>query len=139
MLQRTLPPAFRAQLVAESHAAQYAVRDPRDLPTSENRPVARDVRSARRVGTICRARRCRLVLLLHALCLYEPALHLAAPAGPETLADDPEAAELAYWRPRRAYASTCRSDAAYGHADLSGFEAILLHAPHAVPAAVNSA
>jgi len=141
MLQRTLPPAFRAQLVAESHAAQYAVRDPRDLP---------DELRTDRWRAMCEAldgwddlppaRCCRLILLLHALCLYEPARELIAAAGPEALADDPDAAELAYWRSAAHYALRLPDRmSAYGDADLSGFEAILAHAPRAVPAAVNAA
>ncbi len=139
-LQRTLPPAFRKQLIAESHAPQYGVRDPRELP--------RDLRSDRwqamcdaleSWSDLSRERQCRLALLMHALCLYEPLQQLVPPDNLPTCGDDPGAAELAYWKAAGRYALGLPNRMSqYGHADMSGFEQILLRAPDAVPAAINA-
>lgn len=76
---------------------------------------------------------------MHALCLYEPLQQLVPPRSLQTGADDPDAAELAYWRAAGRYALDLPNRMSqYGNADMSGFEAILLHAPDAVPAALNA-
>lgn len=140
MLQRTLPPAFRVQLIAEAHATEYAVRDPRDLA---------DGLRTERWRAICEAldgwddlpaaRRYRLILLLHALCLYEPVQRLVPPASAVQDLDVPGAADLAYWRAAARYALDLpnRMDE-YQGADLSAFVSIAMRAPHAIPAALNA-
>jgi tetratricopeptide (TPR) repeat protein len=141
MLQRTLPPAFRAQLIAESHAPQYAVRDPRDLPDGLRTERWRAMCEALDGwDDLSAARRYRLVLLMHALCLYEPVQRLVPPGSVDSDSDDPRLADLAYWRAAARYAFDLPSRMAdYGNADLSAFEAIATGAPLAVPAALNAA
>jgi tetratricopeptide (TPR) repeat protein len=140
-LQRTLPPAFRAQLIAETGRREYGISDPRELPPS----LRND-----RWSAICEAldswlelpfgRKRALILLLHSLCLYEPVLKLVPEFDRSMLADDTEAIELAYWRASARYVLGVPSRiAGYRSADLSVFESIARQAPNAVPAAFNAA
>lgn len=141
MLQRTLPPAFRAQLIAESHAPEYAVRDPRDLPDGLRTERWRAMCAALDGwDDLPAARRYRLVLLMHALCLYEPVQRLVPPGFPDKGSDDRGIADLAYWRAASRYALDLPNRMAqYEDADMSGFVSIVTRAPHAVPAALNAA
>jgi tetratricopeptide (TPR) repeat protein len=136
-LQRTLPPVFRSQVVAQSGNSDFLVRDPRDLRA--------DLRTVRWIK-VCEAldgwadlrpdAKLRLARLLHALCLYETVLD-AIPAQPSVGDSD---IELAYWRASARYALEAPSRIAdYGHADMSVFESIVLEAPEAMPAAFNAA
>ena len=131
-LQRTLPPAFRAQLVAEAGQPEHALDDPRELP---------EALRTERWSAVCEAlerwhelsfeRQRALVLLLHSLCLYEPVLKLV---------DDKAPVELRYWRESARYVLGVPSRIAdYKTADLSAFEAIALETSEAVPAAFNAA
>lgn len=140
-LQRTLPPAFRAQLIAESGRPEYFVNDPRELPD--------DLRTDRWTA-VCDAldhwhelpfeRKRGLVLLLHSLCLYEPVLKLVPEFDRRILQDDAGAVELCYWRASARYVLGVPSRVAdYGAADMSVFEAIAMDTPDAVPAAFNAA
>lgn len=139
-LQRTLPPAFRAQLIAESGHPEYLVSDPRDLPES----LRTD-----RWSAVCDAldhwhelpieRKRALVLLLHALCLYEPVLKLVPEFDARTIHDAVDM-ELSYWRASAKYVLGVPSRVAdYLSADTSVFEAIVVAAPDAIPAAFNAA
>lgn len=138
--QRALPPAFRAQVVAEAGQPAYAVADPRELPEAG--------RTAR-WQQLCDAidgwhdlpvsRQCRLTILMHALCLYDGLLAIA-PSDGTVGPQDPHRAELAFWR---AFAGYLRDLPArmsdYGGADMSRFEAIARDALEAVPAGFNAA
>lgn len=131
-LQRTLPPAFRTQLIAESGHPDYSVKDPRELPArlrTDRWSAVCDALDTWHDLTFERKR--ALVLLLHSLCLYEPVLRLV---------DDDAAVELRYWRESARYVLGVPSRIAdYRKADLSAFEAIVLESPEAVPAAFNAA
>jgi tetratricopeptide (TPR) repeat protein len=139
-LQRTLPRAFRAQLIAESHAPEYGVRDPRDLPHALRGDRWQAMCEALDAwDDLSRPRQCRLALLMHALCLYEPLQQFVRPDILQSDADNPDTAELAYWKAAGRYALDLPNRMSqYGNADMSGFEAILRHAPQAVPAALNA-
>ena len=140
-LQRTLPPAFRTQLITESGVPRYLVDDPREL----------DARlRTDRWSSVCDAlddwqalpdaRKCALVLLLHSLCLYAPVLKLVPEFNPRLSLDDPAAVELAYWRASAHYVLNLPTRVAdYADADMSAFETIAAAAPPAVPAALNAA
>lgn len=140
-LQRTLPPAFRTQLIAETGRPEYRVSDPRTLP--------RKLRTVR-WQTVCDAldrwpdlhaeRQCRLVVLLHSLCLYQPALALVPAMARRTLRRDERNVKLAYWRASAQYAlGLPKRTSDYVTADLSVFETIVRDAPDAIPEAFNSA
>src|SRR4029079_849725 len=131
-LQRTLPPAFRVQL-AEEAGVDYAATDPRQLP--------QQLRTGR-WQRLCEAldgwndlpleRQRRLIVLLHSLCMYEPALSLVAVASGRATPGDPSLVELTYWQASARYVwglPDRTSD--YAHADLSVFESIVSNAPFA--------
>lgn len=139
-LQRTLPPAFRTQLIMESGRSEYLVGDPRELPEK----LRTD-----RWSAVCEAldhwrelafeRKRALVLLLHSLCLYAPVLKLVPEFDRRLTRDDPAAMELSYWRASAGYVLGAPNRLAdYGDADMSVFEAIAANAPAAVPAALNA-
>lgn len=140
-LQRTLPPAFRAQLIAESGRPEYLVSDPRELPE--------DLRTDR-WSAVCYAldhwhelpieRKRALVLLLHSLCLYGPVLELVPEFDVHAIRSDAADVELSYWRASARYVLGVPSRIAdYGAADMSAFEAIAVDAADAIPAAFNAA
>jgi len=140
-LQRTLPPAFREQLIKEARDARYEVADPRELrePLRTSRWQAM-CDALDDWGGLSPERRFRLVVLLHSLCLYEPVLKLVAPAGQGLDRRDDRSVDLAYWRASARYAlGLPDSTSDYVEADLSAFELIMEDAPDAVPAAFNSA
>ncbi len=139
-LQRTLPPAFRAQLIGESGCADYLVDDPREL--------LNDLRTDR-WSALCTAmdtwrelpleRKRSLVLLLHSLCLYAPVLRLVPEFDPRLSRNHSADIELAYWRASARYVLGAPSRLAdYGAADMSVFEAIAADSRDAVPAAFNA-
>lgn len=139
-LQRTLPPAFRTQLVGESGRAEFLVDDPGDLPVS-----LRTDRWSALCGaleqwlTLSLERRRRLVLLLHSLCLYTPVLRLLPEFDDRLLREDPIDVELAYWRASARYVLGAPSRLAdYRSADMSVLEAIAAASRVAVPAAFNA-
>lgn len=139
-LQRTLPPAFRAQLIGESGRAEYLVDDPRELPD--------DLRTDR-WSELCTAldhwrelsgeRKLSLVLLLHALCLYAPVLRLLPEFDRHLIRNHSADIELAYWRASARYVLEAPGRLAdYGAADMSVFEAIAVDSRDAIPAAFNA-
>lgn len=140
-LQRTLPSPFRAQFLLESGLTQYSVEDPRHLK--------RELRNARwqklcaaldNWATLNPDGQCRLVLLVHALCFY-PLVYKLVPEIPnESIAAEPDLAELAYWRASSRYVLN-RPDRIqdYGNAELSEFERVATHAAHDTPVAFNAA
>lgn len=140
-LQRTLPPAFRAQLIKQVPDASYDVRDPRELPAPLRTPRWQALCDALDAWPdLAPERRFRLVVLMHSLCLYEPVLVLVPP--PESCApgSEPRAIDLAYWRASARYALGLPDRTSdYRAADLSAFESIAEHTSAAVPAAFNSA
>jgi len=140
-LQRTLPPAFRTQLMKEARDPRYEVSDPRERPES--------LRTAR-WQELCGAldawdglspeRKFRLVSLLHSLCLYETVLGLVPAPGAGIGRRDERSVDLEYWRASARYALGLPDRTSnYTEADLSVFESITEEAPDAVPAAFNSA
>jgi tetratricopeptide (TPR) repeat protein len=140
-LQRALPRRFRAQFLAEARLTDYDVQDPREL--------ALPLRSER-WRALCdaidawprqkAAERCRLVLLLHALCLYRFIADIVPERGDSVRLDCADGAELAYWRASACYVLG-RPDriGEYEHADLAAFAAIAEHAPRDAPATLNAA
>jgi hypothetical protein len=133
-LQRTLSPAFRQQLIEESGRTEFSVEDPRDLPTS--------LRTAR-WAAVCDAlatwhdlsvyQKCRMVLMLHSLCLYEAVLKLV-PGFDGSVSSDAMAVELGYWRASAEYALRVPNRiSSYHTANLSVFEAIALMHPVQYP------
>jgi len=140
-LQRTLPPAFRAQLVDEAGRPEFRVGDPRQLP-----PALRSERwqamceALDRWPELSGERRWRLALLLHALCFYEPILSLVRAKHVRLSDCSPDELELQYWRASASYVLGLRGPVAqYGTADVTVFDAILSEAPDALPAAFNAA
>ena len=140
-LQRTLPPVFRTQLLTECGQPEFLVTDPRELPSR--------LRSGR-WSSVCEAldhwpdlpvgRQRALVLLLHALCLYEPVLELIPDFDGRLPDGDPAAIDLIYWRASARYVLGAPSRISdYGAADMSVFEAIALDAPEVFPAGFNAA
>ena len=140
-LQRTLPPVFRTQLVAESGRPEYLVGDPRELPKGLRTDRWSEVCGAlANWPALAYERKRALLLLLHSLCLYEPVLKLVPEFNIRRIHDDPEALELAYWRASARYVLGAPSRLAdYADADMSAFEAIAVNVPAAVPAALNAA
>jgi tetratricopeptide (TPR) repeat protein len=140
-LQRTLPPAFRTQLVDEAGRPEFRVGDPRQLPRASRSARWREMCEAlEQWSELSGERRWRLALLLHALCFYEPILSLV-PAKHVRLADcSPDELELQYWRASASYVLGLRGPVAqYGTADLTVFDAIVAEAPDALPAGFNAA
>jgi tetratricopeptide (TPR) repeat protein len=140
-LQRTLPPAFRSQLIAESGHPGYLVADPRQLPqelrTDRWSAVCDALDHWRELPA---ASKRALVLLLHALCLYEPVLKLVPAFSARTMGGGAADVELYYWRASAGYVLGVPNRIAdYRNADTSVFEAIVVDAPDAVPAAFNAA
>ncbi len=140
-LQRTLPPAFRKQLIGMVPDAAYDVDDPRELPTVLRTP---------RWQSMCAAldgwdalpteQRFRLVVLMHSLCLYKPVLSLVPPLGSGAIARDAAALDLDYWRASACYALDLPDQTSdYGFADLSVFELLAARTTDAVPTAFNAA
>jgi tetratricopeptide (TPR) repeat protein len=140
-LQRTLPRQFRGQVLAEAGLQQLDFDDPRQ--------VKLEARS-RRWNAICDAlsnwselpieQKCRLALLLHALCFYNLISNLISQIPGNQIASDPDYAELAYRRASARYLLDLpgrMSD--YGHADLSELEKVATLAPRNQPVAFNSA
>jgi tetratricopeptide (TPR) repeat protein len=140
-LQRTLPPVFRTQLLTESGQRDFLVSDPRELPPclrSDRWSVICDALDE--WGNLPPPRKRALVLLLQALCLYEPVLRLIPEFNGRPESDDPVEIELSYWRASARYVLAAPSRISdYREADVSLFEAIAVDAPHAFPAAFNSA
>ncbi|HEY3068263.1 MAG TPA: hypothetical protein VGL09_20935 [Methylomirabilota bacterium] len=139
--QRALPPAFRTQLTDEAGRPQYAVRDPRELPE----PLRTE-----RWQFVCDAldhwsdlpieRRCRLVILLDSLCMYDCVLELVPEVDVRALPQDAPGRELAFWRAlaryMRDFPNKASDDAG---ADMSVFEAIASARDTTVPAVFNGA
>jgi tetratricopeptide (TPR) repeat protein len=113
--QRALSPGFRVQL-AEQAGARYAVSDPRDLVedlrTDRWRKLCQDLELWPRLSSV---RKCRLAVLLHSMCFYEPLLKLIQVDRSCASTSDPYGAQLAF----------CRASAKFMH-DLpkrtSGYE-----------------
>jgi tetratricopeptide (TPR) repeat protein len=113
--QRALSPGFRVQL-AEQVGAHYAVSDPRDLAedlrTDRWRKLCQHLELWPKLSSV---RKCRLAVLLHSMCFYEPLLQLIPGDWPGANASDPWVAQLAF----------CRASAKFMH-DLptrtSGYE-----------------
>ena len=140
-LQRTLPSPFRNQFLAEVGLTEYQAEDPRDLPV--------ELRSARwqalcaaldRWAGLAPDARCRLILLLHALCFYSLIGRLIPEISAAQIAADPDVAELAYWRASARYV-LARPDRIgdYVDADLSAFETIATVAGGDWPVTLNAA
>jgi tetratricopeptide (TPR) repeat protein len=140
-LQRTLPPAFRTQLIVESGRPEYLVEDPREL---------REELRTDRWSAVCAAlddwhelpgaRKNALVLLLHSLCLYTPVLKLVPEFDLRVVQGDMAAVELSYWRASARYVLGMPSRIAdYNDADMSVFKTIAVDIPDAIPAAFNAA
>lgn len=139
-LQRTLAPGFRAQMLYEAgRDGDDAVR-PHALAPHRRPP---------RWQALCDAldgwagldseARCRLVMLLHALCLHECVDALVPPPAAGLHAATPAAAECAYWAASSRY--MLRMPARfedYRGADLAEFEAIAAQAVQAVTANFNA-
>jgi hypothetical protein len=96
--QRALSPGFRVQL-SEHAGAPYAVSDPRDLTedlqTDRWRKLCQDLERWPRLSSV---RKCRLAVLLHSMCLYEPLLNLIPEDWFVASASDPCIAQLAFCR-----------------------------------------
>jgi tetratricopeptide (TPR) repeat protein len=141
VLQRTLPRLFRTAFLREADLLEYDGDDPRQISTP--------LRSARWTA-MCEAvdvwpaldadSRCRLVLLLHALCFYSLISELLPR---DSGASDPtgeEDAELGYWGASARYVLALPSRVVdYAAADLSEFAHIVAVAPDHEPAAFNAA
>lgn len=138
-LQRTLPPAFRMQLVEESGRPEYLVEDPRELQE--------DLRTDR-WSAVCAAlddwhelpdaRKNALVLLLHSLCLYTPVLKLVPEFDLRLVQGDMASVEMSYWRASARYVLGMPSRIAdYNDADMSVFKTIAVELPDAIPAALT--
>lgn len=140
MLQRTLPPGFREQLMSEVQEPRYDVADPRELPAALRSGRWQEMCDALDAWDgLCAKRRFRLVVLLHSLCLYEPVLGLVAPMSGRLEPSEAHSVDLAYWRASAHYALNVPERVSdYHDADLATFEAIAAEAPDAVPAAFNS-
>ena len=139
-LQRMLPHGFRATMLREADRADLIVDDPRNLPESVQTERWRALCTMLDAwGDLPVETRCRLVLLLHALCFYEFVVSLVPKSTRRPGELSPEAVELAYWRESALYMLRMpqRFDE-YRTADLSGFDAIAADAPHAVYAAFNA-
>src|SRR5262249_49313153 len=102
--QRNLPRRFRSLFLAQARLSNYDVEDPRVL--------ALPLRSAR-WRMLCEAldawpqrsaaERCRLVLVLRALCFYGLIADLIPEHGESVRLDRADSAELAYWRASACY------------------------------------
>jgi hypothetical protein len=96
--QRALSPGFRAQL-AEQAGAPYAVSDPRglaeDLRTDRWRKLCQDLELWPMLSSVLK---CRLAVLLHSMCFYEPLLKLIPKDWSGAGASDPCTAQLAFCR-----------------------------------------
>jgi tetratricopeptide (TPR) repeat protein len=140
-LQRTLPPAFRTQLVEESSSPEYGVSDPRQLPMHLRTDRWQSMCNALDAWNgLPRARQCRLVVLMHALCMYQPVLKLVREYEFRGASDGADEVELSYWRASAQYVLGVPNRVAdYAGAVLTVFEAIVAEAPDAIPAAFNAA
>lgn len=141
VLQRTLPRTFRTEFLREAGLLAYRGDDPRE--------VGAGLRSAR-WNVICEAldtwaeltpdRRCRLVLLLHALCFYSLITHLVPDGSRARISGGADQAELAYWRASARYVLGLPDRVAnYVNADLSEFEHIVATVPPDESVAFNAA
>lgn len=85
-------------------------------------------------------RRCRLVLLLHALCFYSLITDLLPDGSDPRISGNQDQTELAYWRASARYVLHLPNRVAdYGDADLSEFERIVTTGMPHEPAAFNAA
>jgi len=137
--QRALSPGFRIQLAREAGQA-YVVTDPRRLSENLRSDRWRRLCVALDKWTFLRGdEKCRLVSLLHSMCLYQTLLDLiphdhfeAGRAAPETL-------QLAFWRASAHFIHDLPERTSdYNTADMSVFEDIALNAPTAVPECFNA-
>ncbi|MGI9423440.1 MAG: tetratricopeptide repeat protein [Hyphomicrobiaceae bacterium] len=123
VLQRTLPRVFRSQVLLEIGYNKHIVDDPRALPN--------DLRSPRWT-TLCNAladwrslskrTRCRLALLLHAVCFYKLIEELVPPLDGIDDLSDQSSARLAYLRASSSYVLSMPNRVSdYGGADLDAF------------------
>ena len=139
-LQRALPAIFRAQFLSEIGRLDDIVEDPRQVPAP--------LRSAR-WETLCQAidswhelsadRKCRVVLLLHALCFYALISRLVFELDDTEIAADRCQAELAYWWASARYMSNLRGPAKdYVGADMADIERIARLGRDGGPVAVNA-
>jgi hypothetical protein len=142
VLQRTLPQPFRTQFLAEAMLFEYQADDPRSVPatlwSSRWRAMCEALDAWPELPT---DHQCRLVLLLHALCFYSLVDTLArgGPLGRLPI-EDPDQAELAYWRASARYVLGLPSRVAdYQEADLFEFDCIAATAPKDVPLPFNAA
>lgn len=125
--QRALSPGFRLQL-AEQAGAPYAVSDPRDLAdnlrTDRWRQLCQDLEVWPQLSS---PRKCRLAVLLHAMCLYEPLLELIPEGHSGTDHSDPDIAQLAFCRASaRFMRDLSRRGAGYDSETMSAFECIAI-------------
>ena len=139
-LQSVLPAIFRAQFLSEIGLRDLAVEDPRQVPTQ--------FRSAR-WDALCAAvdgwqelsadRKCRVVLLLHALCFYAVILSLVPDIADEEVATGRCEAELTYWRASALYMWSLRGPVTdYASANLAEIERVARLGPRVGPVAVNA-
>lgn len=140
VLQRMLPRPFRDLLLREIRLPQYQVKDPREIVPG--------IRSAR-WNAICNAldhwpelttdHRCRLVLILHALCFYSLISNIVPEISKREIIDgDVDCAELAYRRASARYVLKLPDRVSdYVTAELSELETIAMAAPPSV--ALNAA
>jgi tetratricopeptide (TPR) repeat protein len=83
---------------------------------------------------------CRLVLLLHALCFYSLISRRIPDIHAIQITDDPDRAELAYWRASARYMLGLADRVTdYCNSDLSELERIAATAPPSEPVALNAA
>jgi hypothetical protein len=140
-LQRTLPPGFRELMLRAAGRPGDDATDPHATP-----PGRRTVRWQALCDALAGADglddegRCRLAMLLHALCLHERLAALAPPPGGHALRRASRAGvELAYWGASARYMLRMPARFAdYGDADLDEFDAIATHAPQAATAVFNA-
>jgi hypothetical protein len=84
-------------------------------------------------------RKCRLVLLLHALCFYSLIAN-CIDLSDARISDDEDSRELVYWSASAHYVLGLHDRVAdYGEADVSQFERIVTAAPPHEPTAFNAA
>lgn len=141
-LQRTQPSGFRDQLLDHAGRGGWNVADPRDLPAAQRTARWQALCDQLDAWQALDAEaRCRLVMLLHGLCLYECVQALVPPlGGRDPRRDDPAAVEAAYWGASSRYMLQMPARFEdYREAPLDDFEAFADGAPQAAITAFNAA
>lgn len=138
--QRAMPASFRRKLAVEVGQPQYVVREPRQLPRAlQTKRWSQLCDAVARWRRLTGEERCRLVLLLHTLALYECVAGLAA-AAPGSPADEPHTSEIAFWAAIARYMiGLPERPSAYADADMSVFEALAAQPPLASFVGFNAA